>query len=384
MTTGELVARPGWRARAAAEFRRYWTRGEAGRPTPEPLVVTLHLLWLLAMLGKLLGSSWDVSWHFRWLRDDLAPPHLVNTCGTGLAILLVVFHTFTGYGADRRTLRLLQWGIGVFLIAAPLDVINHRINGLDLTSWSPSHALLYLGTAIMQAGVVLGWVRLFPRRPLVAPKRWLRWPAAHAYRLGLGALFLLFFENVWFPNGQQEYGVLEVASWDRGHPYAEPSLLAFAANQIGHPVNRASVLHFALPIPPWVYPLWSLVAGGLVLVVARRVLGGRWSATLVAGGYVAYRCVIWLVLVGAHFPPSAVPLFAVLLGVAVDLAARFSGVAASLLGAVLVTGLGLAGLWAQGALVVAPPVDFRVAPVVLVLLAAGWWAALRFPRRAAN
>src|SRR3712207_6946581 len=51
----------------------------------------------------------------------------------------------------------MQWGIGMFLIAVPIDILNHRINGLDITSWSPSHALLYLGTAIMLAGALRGW-----------------------------------------------------------------------------------------------------------------------------------------------------------------------------------------------------------------------------------
>ena len=77
--------------------------------------------------------------------------------GTAIVIGLVVFHSYSGYGVDRRALRLMQWGIGMFLIAVPIDILNHRINGLDITSWSPSHALLYLGTAIMLAGAIRGW-----------------------------------------------------------------------------------------------------------------------------------------------------------------------------------------------------------------------------------
>ena len=34
----------------------------------------LYTAWLGAFGLKMLGSSWDVSWHFKWLRDDLAPP----------------------------------------------------------------------------------------------------------------------------------------------------------------------------------------------------------------------------------------------------------------------------------------------------------------------
>ena len=64
--------------------------------------------------------------------------HILNTVGTGIAIGLVLAHTFTGYGADRRSLRIMQVGTGIFVLAGPIDVINHRVNGLDLTAWSPS------------------------------------------------------------------------------------------------------------------------------------------------------------------------------------------------------------------------------------------------------
>ncbi|GAA1349722.1 hypothetical protein [Saccharothrix algeriensis] len=348
---GERVAR--WRD-------RYWERGEPGRATPPELVSGLYRLWLLGLLLKLLGSSWDVAWHFKWLRDELAPPHLINTVGTVVVVGLTLFHTYTGYGADRRALRLMQWGTGVFLVALPIDLINHRVNGLDITSWSGSHALLYLGTAIMLAGALRGWLRLFPA------SRW-RLP-------GLAALWFFFLENAWFPNQHQEYGVLEIASWDRGDPYAEPILLQFAADQIGRPVDRESMVRFSLPIPDWVYPVWGLVVAALVLVVARRTIGGRWSATAVAAGYVAYRCLIWPLLAGADFPLSAVPVFLVLVGLAVDVAhlGRVPAPVAAVLGAAAVTGLGYGGIWAQQALDAAPPIDFPSAAVAFALLAALW------------
>ncbi len=64
----------------------YWTRGEAGRETPADLFRVLYSGWLVAFLLKVLGASWDVSWHFKWLRDDLAPPHLLNSAGTAIAV----------------------------------------------------------------------------------------------------------------------------------------------------------------------------------------------------------------------------------------------------------------------------------------------------------
>src|SRR5438094_4516525 len=114
-------------------FRYHWSRGEPSRETPQWIVLLAYRMWLIALLFKLLGSSWDESWHFKWQRDDLAPPHLINSVGTVIAVVLVIIHTYTGLGADKRTLRLMQIGTITFLLAAPLDVINHRVNGLDLT-----------------------------------------------------------------------------------------------------------------------------------------------------------------------------------------------------------------------------------------------------------
>jgi hypothetical protein len=291
--------------RARDLWRTWGTRGSAPRELPPDLLRTVYALWVAALLLKLFGSTWDVSWHFRWLRDDLAPPHLLNSVGTAMVIVLVAFHTWTGYGVDRPTLRLMQAGIAVFLLAVPVDLINHAVNGLDITAWSPSHAMLYLGTAIMLAGVVRGW--------------WL-YGSGRARLPGLVLLWAFALETVWFPAGQQEYGVLAVAAWDRGAPDAEPILLQFAADQIGRPVDRTAVLHFALPVPDWVYPIWLVAAAGIVLVLARRMIGRRWAATAVAALYVAYRCVAWLALVGGGFPPSAVPFVLLAVAVAVDVA----------------------------------------------------------------
>jgi hypothetical protein len=344
----------------------YWTRGEPGRLTPPDLMRVLYLGWLAAFVLKVLGSSWDVSWHFRWLRDDLAPPHLLNTAGTVIAIALTLIHWYTGYGVDRTASRLIVWGTGTFLIAIPLDLINHAVNGLDITAWSPSHALLFIGTALMLAGVIRGWYLGFEMSGTLA--RW-RTPL-------LGGLFVFFLENVHFPEQHQEYGVLSLAAWDRGVPDAEPSLLNFAAEELGRAVDRAAVLNFALPVPDYVYPVYATAATVLVLVVARLMMGRRFSATAVAGVYVAYRCLVWPLLVGGGFPPSAVPFFFILAGLAVDLTCLI-GVAyvRPVLGAILATAAVYGGLAAQDLLLDAPPYAMASWPVAAALLAAGWLTA---------
>jgi hypothetical protein len=332
--------------RLAGFLRTYWTRGEPGRPTPRSLAVLMQRWWLVALAFKLLGSSWDVAWHFKWLRDDFAPPHLVNTVGTGIAIALVLAHTFTGYGADRVSLRIMQIGTVVFVIAGPIDVINHRVNGLDLTSWSPSHLLLYTGTVIMIAGVIRNWYLHHPRDGRFA---W-QWTA------GLVALSTFLFEDVFFPNLQQEYGILEIASWFRGSPYAEPTLLDFASTQIGRGVDDVAVQHFALPIPAWVYPVWTIGLCAALLVFARILVGRRWTASVVVGLYVGYRLLIWPLLVLTGFPPSSVPFWLLLLGFAVDAVflVRVPAYLRAVLAAVAVTGAGALGLLLQAVLAGSP------------------------------
>jgi hypothetical protein len=338
----------------AVFFRQHWSRGVAGRDTPDWVLWLAYRMWLVALLCKMLGSSWDMSWHFKWQRDDLAPPHLLNTVGTVIVVALVTIHMFTGYGCDRRSLRLMQVGIAVFLVAGPLDVINHRINGLDLTAWSPSHFLLFLGTALMIAGAIGGWHRLAP------PGR--------GKTLVLTALWVFFLENTLFPNGQQEYGTLSLGAWLRGQPDAEPSLLRFAAQTFygdpSRPVARDAVEHFALPIPSWVYPMWGIGVAALVLTVASRTIGKTWAATAVAGIYVGYRCLIWPILVAADFPPSIVPFYLIFVGLAVDLTRR-----QRLLEAAAVTVLGYGALWLQGMVIAAPPVAYWTAPITFAAVA---------------
>ncbi|MCZ2804585.1 hypothetical protein O2W18_05685 [Modestobacter sp. VKM Ac-2983] len=331
-------------------WQAYMTPGRPGRPTSPDELRWIYLAWLGAFALKMLGSSWDVSWHFKWLRDDLAPPHLLNSAGTALVVALVVFHSYSGRGVDRRALQLMQAGIGTFLVAIPIDVVNHRVNGLDITSWSPSHALLYLGTAIMLAGAIRGW--------------WLYAAPGRLRDLVSLGLWLFFLENVMFPNQHQEYGVLSLAAYRAGRTTAEPQLLDFAASQGQTPVQ------FMLPVPAWVHPAWLVCAGLLALVVARRAVGLRWTATVLAGSYLAYRAVTGLLLDATGFPPSVLPLMLLAGAVLIDLAvlARVPGWLAGL----AVTGGAAVGAFVQSALDVIPPWDWWALPVVAVGLAVLW------------
>jgi hypothetical protein len=195
-------------------------------------------------------------------------------------------------------------------------------------------------------------------------------------------LWAFVLENVWFPTGQQEYGVLALKAWDRGAPEAEPILMQFVADQIGRPVDRVTILHFALPMPDWLYPAWLVAAAAFVLVLARWSVGMRWTATVVAVGYVAYRCLAWIALVGGGFPESAVPFLLIAVAVAVDVTflIPLPDVARPLLGSALVWLAGLGGAFVQTEKLVIPPMDqvgFAFAAPVLARL---WIATMLLVR----
>lgn len=337
-----------------AALRWLWayamTPGAPGRPTTPAEMRWLYGGWLLAFALKMLGSSWDVSWHFKWLRDDLAPPHLLNSAGTVLVVALVVVHSYSGRGVDGRALRWMQVGTAVFLAAVPIDIVNHRVNGLDITSWSPSHMLLYVGTAIMLAGAIRGW--------------WLYAEAGRARTLVSLGLWLFFLENVLFPNQHQEYGVLSLAAYRAGHTTAEPQLLDFAASQ------GKDAAAFMLPVPDWVHPAWLIGAGLLSLVVARKVVGLRWTATVLTATYLGYRAVVWGLLAATGFPPSVLPVMLLVGAVLVDLAVtwRVPGAIAG----IPVAGAVFAVAFAQEFLAVIPPWEWRATPFVCIGFALLW------------
>jgi hypothetical protein len=234
--------------------------------------------------------------------------------------------------------------------------------------------MLYLGTAIMQAGVIDGWLKL--SKPGRLRTGWLI------------TLWAFFLENAFFANGQQEYGILGLRAWERGTPEAEPSLLNFAAQQIKHPVDLAAVTHFTMPIAQWVYPIWGIAAMALILALARTTIGKPWAATIVSGAYLGYRLLVWPALLGMGFPVPTVPFYLVFVGLAVDLAVRIGRGHRALtagVGAVLVTAFGYGTLWVQAQLrpwflgdahtESAPPVAYWTIPLALVGVAALWWAA---------
>jgi hypothetical protein len=104
-----------------------------------------------------------------------------------------------------------------------------------------------------------------------------------------------------------------------------------------------------MPIAPWVYPVWAIAICVPLLVLARIMVGRRWTATMVVGGYVAYRSLIWPLLTFTIFPPSVVPFWLLLVGVCVDAVflLRVNAYLRAVIGAVVVSVAGYGSMWLQ-------------------------------------
>ena len=127
-------------------------------------------LWTL-LASKLIagwGVQWDIQWHVLIGRDSFwIPPHVMTYAGVALAVLVsfgvLAWETLIG-GPDpapgappvlrilgltgTRGFHLAAWGIGLTVLAAPIDDLWHRLFGLDVTLWSPPHLLGILGAVI--------------------------------------------------------------------------------------------------------------------------------------------------------------------------------------------------------------------------------------------
>ena len=333
---------------AALRWRNVFTRSQPRALDDARVLALVYGLWLLVFALKTAGADWDIAWHYRFLRDDFAPPHLLNTFGMSIGVMLLAFQTWTGWAVDRRGLKMIQAGVVVFAAAIPLDVINHLIWGLDMTTWSLTHSLLYLGTAMMIVGALQSW------RRLAAPGPW---------RTALSVGFWAFLvDAVMFPLGQQEYGTLAVDAYLKGQTTAGADLLALAGDD---------KIAFALgSIPAWVYPVWLILATSALLIVARYVQDWRWTATTAASLYLASRVVAYFLLAAADFPRSFVPVMLLAGALLIDLQARWQW--PPLLAALAVTAAYYGSALLIGSVTLMPAFPIWPAPSVALALWAGF------------
>ena len=178
--------------------------------------VASRLNWLERMGAYLLfgcmallivGSGWDVEWHFYVGRDTFwSAPHVLMYSAVTLAGLVALAVTvMTTLEGQKRPGQLALFGVrapigyalaglgaAVMLISAPIDDAWHRVYGIDLTIWSPPHLGGVLGGALIVLGGTFTLVRL---RGSLPPRFY--WPGVTLAVAGLARIAI--FGN--FPAG---------------------------------------------------------------------------------------------------------------------------------------------------------------------------------------
>jgi hypothetical protein len=271
---------------------------------------TVWSLWIAGLTLKLVGASWDVAWHFRLLRESISPPHVINMIGFVLISLAFLMSWRARTAATQPALNVILGGFAVFLGAIPFDEAWHRIFGLDLTTWSPSHLMLFYGTVITTAGVVL----LF-----LAEAGWRAGATVRSARLTrvhwavLLVLLFFLFESLAFPLSYNEYTV--VGAWNHANGnglYVVGLDIDGYANLVPDPSYGG--------LPHALYPAYAIAIGLLFAVLIRQVVGVPGVALGVLAGYAAERFVANAILHVGGWPIGAVPWHVIAIGLAVEVA----------------------------------------------------------------
>src|SRR6185295_7274705 len=94
-----------------------------------------------------------------------------------LSFAVVGRDTLAGRAADAPTINvfgsvfgvttspgfhLAAWGIGLVVLAAPVDDLWHRLFGLDVTLWSPPHLLGLAGSSLHTLGCLVIAREVYP------------------------------------------------------------------------------------------------------------------------------------------------------------------------------------------------------------------------------
>ncbi len=245
------------------------------------LRLTLGFVVLLGSMITMLGVSWDIQWHSFIGRDrTLIPPHEMMLGGillSGVAALAAVLvETLwarrsllpTAYSTNFND--IFHSSLGAYIagfgaldvaIAFPLDAYWHALYGVDVSIWAPFHIMILGGAAIVPLGA--------------------------AYML-LSATHLA---------GQGQRGVVRAGTF--GAIMAFSTLLSISTYLMVDATGDLGFLTLSNTLVVNVFPLLYGLTIALLLVAAIRAIPGRWTATLVIGGYLLFG-VLFMVFV----PPA--------------------------------------------------------------------------------
>lgn len=301
-----------------------------------------YRLWVLAFLLKFIGSAWDASYHFKYLFEEYSIPHIVNTLGFALGALLLIQEWRQLHHLDRFSRNLITIGFVIFFIGIPLDFTYHIAYGIDLTTWSPTHFIYYIGTDIMIFGV---WRGYFMHTREIQPS----WKSLHTWF----AMYLL--ECLMFPNMQQENGAISYHQYIHGQSIASKEILELIS-------DPASQIFGG--IPEWVYPIYSILMVTLLTILIIRYCGNYTIPVMATALYILFRFAGKAIFAIVGYPTSYVPitlLFIPLSYLLIRKDSRLAGLVGS-----IVYFLTLYLIHTSGILITPPLVLWELFPVVVI------------------
>jgi hypothetical protein len=224
-------------------------------------------LWALlgAKLAGAWGLGWDIRWHLLVGRDSFwIPPHVLTYASVTAAALIafgvVTLETWWARAgrAPSGTIRVaglvgtpgfhLVWlGMGLTVVAAPIDDLWHRLFGIDVTLWSPPHLLGLAGAQVSTLALLIVALEVWPAG---APARRLALCLAGAFLFGT---FLT----------------------------------------IADPGGRIAFLYGGVRFFTW--PVLMALFGAFSLVLTTRLAGARWTPVVVVALALAVQLSVWAV-----------------------------------------------------------------------------------------
>lgn len=243
--------------------------------------LTLGFVILLGAIITTLGVSWDIQWHSFVGRDrTLIPPHEMMLGGillSGVVALIAVLvetrwarcsllpdaYSTSFNDLFHSTLGAYIAGFGALdaAIGFPLDAYWHSLYGIDVSIWAPFHIMILAGAAMVP----------------------------------LGAAYMLLSAAHLVEQGRR--GVTRAAT--SGAVLAFSTTLSIATYMMVDATGDAGFLPLGNTLVVNVFPLLYGLTITLLLIAAIHAIPGRWTATLVIGGYLLFG-----VLFSIFVPPA--------------------------------------------------------------------------------
>ncbi len=248
-------------------------------------IISLHEIVDFTVLAgglvSVIGSYWDIQWHFTIGRDSFfIPPHLLVYLGVSLVLVGSVAGLSVVRGIRARHLHrklrnavlAILGSVCAIVLAAPIDNLWHQIFGLDVTVWSPPHILLIAGGFAYGISFIY-FERLYLH---IAKMEGVRKFTSDEFKLELMCAIVLAGLN------------LLVAEFE----YFE----------------LLPLVHAVRSRPEWWYLAIFLLESSFVLAFSKTVSRVPWAATRIATFYFLIRTLLTFLLDGAAPGPILPPL----------------------------------------------------------------------------